>query len=459
MLRQKGKAVVGLPKLSLLFAVMLFVLLCCSASAESEPAWDHITSVVAGQGFTVGLRSDGRVVCAGDIHSDAIQAIGTWRSIARIELKSPFSRYIIGYREDGTIALAYLSDSTVADAPGWKEADFAGWDSISDLIIESCFCVGLRTDGTVLMTANTEKAPDDIAEMIIRAENTVSEWDNIVQIVTLRMDQYNFGSADYDAMPILIVGLKEDGTVVCMDNELLENQNADNDDRGEMRPWPDSREWTHVRELVVRRFGSAFRPLVFGIREDGSVLGMSETIRNVDSVYMDMNECFVLKRDGCIEYIHSLGDNWEQTADWSDIEEIAYGYNGQYINSGRMIARRSDGTVYHFGSPYADEDPFRVLDEWTDVVGVFNSTYNLYGLKSDGTVLTGYRNPWYMMSDEDRLMAEYDEEIEKWQDIVSIVASYGGDPFMGGYEHIVGLKSDGTVVAAGDNTWGQCNLG
>jgi len=28
-----------------------------------------------------------------------------------------------------------------------------------------------------------------------------------------------------------------------------------------------------------------------------------------------------------------------------------------------------------------------------------------------------------------------------------------------GFDHTVGLKSDGTVVAVGDSRWGQCNVG
>ena len=423
------------------------------------PGWDHLISVVAGDGFTVGLRSDGRVAYAGDNNSDEIRKIGSWKDIARIELKSPYSRYITGYRTDGTLALADLHgvDPIYGDiAVRWKEEDFAGWNNVADLIIERFFCIGLRTDGTVLMISDTEKAPDAIAEAIIRAEKTVSEWENIVQLVSLGMDQYRFSSDYYDYMPILVVGLKADGTVVCTDNEVLEKQNEDNPDKGEMRPWPDPREWNHVRELLVRRYGVGLAPLVFGLREDGSVLGLSEAIQNVDSLYMEMNECFVLKKDGSIEYIRSMGEDWEQSAGWTDIVEIAYGYNGQFIQCGRLIARRSDGTVYHFVSPYED-DPYRILDEWTDIVRVFNSTYNLYGLKSDGTVLSGYRDPY----DEMNVMEDYDAEIETWQDIVTIVASYGGYPFSETREreHIVGLKSDGTAVAAGDNTRGQCDLG
>ena len=41
---------------------------------------------------------------------------------------------------------------------------------------------------------------------------------------------------------------------------------------------------------------------------------------------------------------------------------------------------------------------------------------------------------------------EVEEEISNWKDIVAIV---------GGENHVVGLKSDGTVVAAGDDSYGQ----
>ena len=123
-----------------------------STADYDGPGWDHLISLVAGDGFTIGLRSDGRVAYAGDNNSAEIRKIGSWEDIARIELKSPYSRYIIGYRTDGTIALAdfYEVDPFYGDLPvRWKEEDFAGWNSIADLIIERYFCVGLRTDGTV----------------------------------------------------------------------------------------------------------------------------------------------------------------------------------------------------------------------------------------------------------------------------------------------------------------------
>ena len=59
------------------------------------------------------------------------------------------------------------------------------------------------------------------------------------------------------------------------------------------------------------------------------------------------------------------------------------------------------------------------------------------GLKSDGTVVAVGDN-------------EYGQcNVYDWSDIVAISA---------GKYYTVGLKSDGTVVAVGDNEYGQCNV-
>ena len=63
--------------------------------------------------------------------------------------------------------------------------------------------------------------------------------------------------------------------------------------------------------------------------------------------------------------------------------------------------------------------------------------YHTVGLKSDGAVVATGDN-------------EYGQcDVSGWSDIVAISA---------GGEHTVGLKSDGTVVATGDNEYGQCDV-
>lgn len=63
------------------------------------------------------------------------------------------------------------------------------------------------------------------------------------------------------------------------------------------------------------------------------------------------------------------------------------------------------------------------------------------GLKRDGTVEFAWTNPYREPNGE--------EKIGEWTDIVDIIATQ---------THAVGLKSDGTVVAVGENDAGQCNV-
>ena len=43
---------------------------------------------------------------------------------------------------------------------------------------------------------------------------------------------------------------------------------------------------------------------------------------------------------------------------------------------------------------------------------------------------------------------DYEDEISKWSDIVAISCGI----------HVLGIKSDGTVLAAGPNDLGNCNV-
>lgn len=88
----------------------------------------------------------------------------------------------------------------------------------------------------------------------------------------------------------------------------------------------------------------------------------------------------------------------------------------------------SDGTVFGTGK-YGLGGECDVTN-WTDITAVSAGNGHVVGLKSDGTVVAIGAN------DEGQC------DIENWTDIVSISA---------GGRHTVGLKSDGTVVAVGTN--------
>ena len=150
-------------------------------------------------------------------------------------------------------------------------------------------------------------------------------------------------------------------------------------------------------------------------------------------------------------------------------------------NSGYSIALKSDGTVVGTGL----DNKFNV-STWKGIVGIATLKSGPYGLKSDGTVVF---NNWcgdtrtiqlkgmplkdiveicdwdggdlVLMSDgristvedleEEDIKEKKREDFKKllsWSNIVAIKSGI----------HTVGLRSDGTVAAFGDNMCGQCDV-
>ena len=75
---------------------------------------------------------------------------------------------------------------------------------------------------------------------------------------------------------------------------------------------------------------------------------------------------------------------------------------------------------------------------WKGIVAISAKSNHILGLKSDGTVLSAGCYSWEKCS-----------HISNWNNIIKISA---------GITHSLGLKSDGTVVAAGDNKFGECDV-
>ena len=74
---------------------------------------------------------------------------------------------------------------------------------------------------------------------------------------------------------------------------------------------------------------------------------------------------------------------------------------------------------------------------WKDIVSVSAGESHIVGLRSDGTAVAVGNN------------AQGQCNVSGWNNIVAITA---------GVSHTIGLKKDGTVVAAGNNGYGQCSV-
>ena len=136
---------------------------------------------------------------------------------------------------------------------------------------------------------------------------------------------------------------------------------------------------------------------------------------------------------------------------WSDIIAIATG--DQFI-----VGLDKDGNIFGAGHPNDGQIEF---DEWDNIISFDTAWRRTVGVDVDGNIyITGYGAPSHRNEIEkaNRIAQDSnDGEIQKmaWDNIVS-VATGGGYGVEHG--HTVGLKSDGTVVAVGDNEHNQLEV-
>lgn len=156
-------------------------------------------------------------------------------------------------------------------------------------------------------------------------------------------------------------------------------------------------------------------------------------------------ECTIgLKKDGTVECTGNFTETQKETiSGWDHIVDVAA---GELF----VVALRSDGTVLsegHSGNGQRD------LDEWkTETVVDIDAGWSFtVGLTDKGELLFAGK--------ADELESDYEKDKDAWKDVIKIAASGGesGDhsnqPRGGG--HVVGLKSDGTIIGIGDNDWKQ----
>lgn len=163
--------------------------------------------------------------------------------------------------------------------------------------------------------------------------------------------------------------------------------------------------------------------------------------KNIVSVSCGPNSVYLLDKNGCV---HAAGDNHSglcETGSWTDITDV-------FALGTVTVGLRSDGTVVAVGNIYnppdnydylnlSDNDALYDIENWKNIVAVDASNYHIAGLRSDGTVVAVGNNKYGQCN------------TKYWTDIVQVQC---------GTYHTVGLRSDGTVVAVGRNDSGQCDV-
>lgn len=103
------------------------------------------------------------------------------------------------------------------------------------------------------------------------------------------------------------------------------------------------------------------------------------------------------------------------------------------LNNATQICACADGTAKVAGSFASKID----TTQWYDIVAVSAGVFHVLGLKTDGTVVAAGSD------------SSERNQVSQWKNIIEISAAQG---------HALGLKSDGTVAVAGHNGCGQCEV-
>ena len=312
------------------------------ARERSFALWNDIAErqTIAGSGdHTVGLKSDGTVVAAGDNKYGQCD-VSDWTDVVAVACGV---YHTVGLKSDGTVVA--VGDNY------YGQCDVSGWTDVVAVACGDVHTVGLKFDGTVVATGNNSDGVSDWTDVVaiacrhsqtvgLKSDGTVvaagnnsnvSDWTDVVAVAC----------SGYHT-----VGLKSDGTVVAAgDNEYGQCDVSD---------------WTDVVAIACRY------QITVGLKSDGTVVAAGynkygqcdiSDWTDVVAIACDVDHTVGLKSDGTVV---AAGDNFYgqcDVSDWTDVVAIACRYQ-------ITVGIKSDGTVVAAGkNEYGQYD----VSDWTDI--------------------------------------------------------------------------------------------
>lgn len=282
--------------LALTLAVVLFM---SSSAVATNP------QVAAGQAITVGLKSDGTVLSI--IGRLATGNPSAWTDITQVSVSS--GSFIVGLKSDGTCVSSGMNNA--------GQCSVSGWTNIVQVVASHERTIGLRSDGTVVMTYNNGYTQP-------YGQEAVRTWTGIKQI---------------SAGIYHIVGLKYDGTVVGAGSNCNGQINVGS--------------WSNIVQI------SAAGDHTVGLKADGTVVALGSNdsgesnVSNwtgITQVSAGYNHTVGLKSDGTAVAVGQqvYDANWSggcNVQTWTNLVQVSAGL-------GYTVGLKSDGTVVATGNNY-----------------------------------------------------------------------------------------------------------
>ena len=241
-------------------------------------SWKNIVAVASNTYTTAGLKADGTVVAAGGIYHEQSE-VSKWNDIVAIDVGDA---QIVGLRSDGSVVAA--ASESFSDA-----CDVSDWKNIVAISAGDFDTFGLKLDGTVVTTDDS-------------LSDEVADWNDIIAIDTIGLSS--------------VAGLKSDGTVVVAGYAIDQSQVSD---------WKD----------IVAIAGGDYH--LVGLKSDGTVVAVIAESEADRSKTYNNDQCHV---EG-----------------WKNIVAIAAGGD-------TTVALASDGTVVGVGRDWDGQLDF---SDWSNI--------------------------------------------------------------------------------------------
>ena len=407
----------------------------------SVSAWTDIVAVSCGSKHTVGLRSDGTLIATGDKGNNRCR-VSAWKKIVAVACGS---NHTVGLRADGTVIA--VGNDQLGQCSNTKE-----WRDVAYIFTASEKTLGITKDGKLLCTTE------------IGVENE-PEWQGLVYVAA------TFGGG--------VVGLTEDGRILTspkVDTKLCESLKEIEQpvaalylNRGCFTRSPALNGVAVTADGKIHAFGvdvekyreklcaleKVIGVSVGGVQgfqaafllENGKVVAVGDNQREQCSVedwrlfnaldtleeerHQNAAEIHIFK-----EFGKALG---ERLAEVKEREKLLAAERAAVLGKRGMIATSSWHTVAvkTSGTVVENRSTGR-YKKWRDIVRVAAVRNCTVGLTSDGMLMISGDGDWK-------------EQALSWTELQDVQISTDGD-------FIVGLKKNGTVVAAGNNRYGQCEI-
>jgi hypothetical protein len=291
----------------------------------------YYNGIISVYGDTVtALKSDGTVYAISSDDPDLQSKVSGWDHIKWVCAGDDF---VMGVREDGTVV---MTDPPAERAAAVAFASVASWTDIEQLSCGGLSVLGLKSDGTVICSDLTNPDFD-------WGQTDVGDWTDIVQI---------------QATQYISLGLKSDGT--CVSTKLTQSEGwkqgkKSGKYKNQFYDYDQDKvqDWTDVVSIAA---GSDW---TVGVRSDGTVCytgssNYKKQMSKVTDAFMvtgDSNYLVVLSRDGTCNDVYGTGE-------WEDIVAVAMGNTV-------CLGVTADGQVLR--AAYSGNHDLLDAANWTDI--------------------------------------------------------------------------------------------